>query len=109
MAGCQLGCVGGVDGNLTFVEMRKNALRNQLIGIRTTVSDQHVDHWRVDLQEPECPAPSLSNKMVVERIADELGSRSEMQFVEQSGSIGADGFHAQCQLFADISYGMPLG
>jgi hypothetical protein len=104
-----LGCVGGVDGNLTFVKMRKDAPRNRLVGIRMTVSDKHVEHRRVDLREPESQAPSLLNQMVVERIADEVGGGFEMQFVEQSGSIGADGFHAQCQLFADISYGMALG
>ena len=51
----------------------------------------------------------LSIQMVLNRIADEIGGGFKMQFVEQPGSIGADGFHAQCQLVSDLPYGVALG
>ena len=47
--------------------------------------------------------------MMVEGIVDEVGASFEMQFVEQPGSIGADCFHAQCQLVSYLSYRMTLG
>ena len=51
----------------------------------------------------------LSIQVVLKRIADEIGGSFKMQFVKQPGSLGADCFHAQCQLVGNLPYGVASG
>lgn len=52
---------------------------------------------------------ALFNQMMVEGIADEFGGGRELQLVQKTGSIGADGLDAESEGLCDVLDGLALG
>ena len=47
-------------------------------------------------------AGRLLDEVVADRVYGELGVRAEIHLLEDARAVGADGFHAQVQLFGNL-------